>query len=203
MKIKSAFTAMVLGSLFLISQVNAQSSSPSTTPNDQRQNQPSGPALKGPAPDFALQSLHGETVRLSDFHGKVVLINFWATWCGPCKILTPWLVELQNEYGPRGLVIIGITLDEDATAADIAEFADEFRVNYTIVIGNEKVAKAYRGVPAMPQSVVIGRNGKVFSELIGLKSKGEIEDSIKKALDTPTEGSEAEGTAGPSAQSQK
>ena len=112
----------------------------------------------------------------------MVLLNFWATWCGPCKILTPWLVDLQNQYRPQGLEIIGIALDEDASQAEIAEFADKLRVNYMVLIGNEKMAEAYGGVPAMPDTFFIGRDGKIVDSLVGLKGKGELEDSIKKAL---------------------
>jgi peroxiredoxin len=134
------------------------------------------------APDFALQSIYGETVRLSDFRGKVVLLYFWATWCSPCKIEMPWFVELQNQYGPQGLQVVGISLDEDASSADVAEFADSVRANYPILMGNETVSKAYGGVPALPMAFFIGRDGKVVEKIVGLKGKTEIEDAIKRAL---------------------
>jgi thiol-disulfide isomerase/thioredoxin len=134
------------------------------------------------APDFALQSIYGETVHLSDFRGKVVLLYFWATWCAPCKIEMPWFVELQNQYGPEGLQIVGISLDEDASPADVAEFADSMRANYPILIGNEIVSKAYGGVPVLPMAFFIAREGKVVDKIIGIKSKAEIGDAIKKAL---------------------
>ena len=140
------------------------------------------PARLSAAPDFALQSLYGETVHLSDFRGKVVLLYFWASWCGPCKIEMPWFLGLQNQYGPQGLQIVAISLDEDASPADVAEFADSVRANYPILIGNEIVSKAYGGVPVMPMTFFITRNGKVAEKIIGLKGKAEIEDVIKKAL---------------------
>jgi len=134
------------------------------------------------APDFSLESVSGETVSLTSFRGKVVVLNFWATWCAPCKILTPWLVELQNQYGPQGLQIVGVALDDDATKVEIGEAADTLRVNFPVLIGNEKVASAYGGVPAMPVTFFIGRDGKMIGAIVGLKGKGEIEDLIKKAL---------------------
>ena len=95
-----------------------------------------------------------------------MLVNFWATWCGPCKILTPWLVDLQNQYQPQGLEIIGFALDEDASQAEMAEFADKLRVNYMVLIGNEKMAEAYGGVPAMPDTFFIGRDsGRLWTVL--------------------------------------
>jgi thiol-disulfide isomerase/thioredoxin len=172
-----------LAGLLRVSWIAAPPAPAQSVPSGQKHPQLSiSHAWRGPAPDFALESLPGETVHLSDFRGKVVLLNFWATWCGPCKILTPWLVDLQNQYRPQGLEIIGIALDEDASQAEIAEFADKLRVNYMVLIGNEKMAEAYGGVPAMPDTFFIGRDGKIVDSLVGLKGKGELEDSIGKAL---------------------
>jgi thiol-disulfide isomerase/thioredoxin len=136
------------------------------------------------APDFTLQSLDGKSTKLSDFRGKAVLLNFWATWCGPCKIEMPWFVELQKQYGAQGLQVVGVAMD-DASKEDIAKFAKDMGVNYPILIGKEAVGDQYGGVPALPESFFIGRDGKVVDKIIGLKGKAEIEDSIKKTLDTP------------------
>jgi len=143
-----------------------------------------------PAPDFTLESLDGKNLRLSDLRGKAVLLNFWATWCGPCKIETPWLVELQNQYGAQGLQVIGVAMD-DSGKDDIAKFAKDMGVNYPVLLGKEAVGDAYGGVPALPESFFIGRDGKIVDKIIGLKGKGEIEDSIKKALDTQVSASTA------------
>ena len=142
------------------------------------------------APDFTLESLDGKSMRLSDLRGKAVLLNFWATWCGPCKIETPWLVELQNQYGSQGLQVIGVAMD-DSGKEDIAKFAKEMGVNYPVLLGKEAVGDAYGGVPALPETFFIGRDGKIVDKIIGLKDKGDIEDSIKKALDTEAAKSEA------------
>lgn len=144
------------------------------------------------APDFSLESLDGKNLRLSDLRGKAVLLNFWATWCGPCKIEMPWFVELQNQYGSQGLQIVGIAMD-DASKEDIAKFAKDMGVNYPILIGKEAVGDAYGGVPAMPESFFIGRDGKVVDKILGLKGKGEIEEAIKKALNTQPAPSQASG----------
>ncbi len=142
------------------------------------------------APDFSLESLDGKNMRLSDLRGKAVLLNFWATWCGPCKIEMPWFVELQNQYGSQGLQIVGVAMD-DASKEDIAKFAKDMGVNYPILIGKEAVGDAYGGVPAMPESFFIGRDGKVVDKILGLRGKGEIEDAIKKALNTQPAASQA------------
>src|ERR1700756_2105276 len=138
-----------------------------------------------PAPDFTLQTLDGKDVTLSSLRGKAVLLNFWATWCSPCKIEMPWFVELQKQYGPQGLQVVGVAMD-DASKEDIAKFAKEMGVNYTILLGKESVGDQYGGVPALPETFFIGRDGKIVDKIIGLKGKGEIEDSIKTALDTET-----------------
>jgi thiol-disulfide isomerase/thioredoxin len=143
-----------------------------------------------PAPDFTLESLDGKSVRLSDLRGKAVLLNFWATWCGPCKIETPWLVELQNQYGSQGLQVIGIAMD-DSGKDEIAKFAKDMGDNYPVLLGKEAVGDAYGGVPALPESFFIGRDGKIVDKIIGLKGKAEIEDSIKKALGTEAAKNEA------------
>jgi peroxiredoxin len=141
-----------------------------------------GPTLQGKlAPDFTLKSLEGKTVRLSDFRGKAVLLNFWATWCEPCKIEMPWFVEMQKQYGDQGLQILGVAMD-DASPKDISQFAKEMGVNYPIVIGQDSVGDAYGGVQFLPATFYIGRDGKVVNKVFGLKGRGEIQDSIKKAL---------------------
>jgi len=157
-----------------------------------RSNASLGPKLlqSGPAPDFSLQALDGKTTRLSDFRGKAVLLNFWATWCSPCKIEMPWFVDLQKEYGSQGLQIVGVAMD-DASKEDIAKFAKDMGVNYPILIGKEAVGDEYGGVPALPESFLIARDGRIVDRIIGLKGKAEIEDAVKKALDTKPATSQA------------
>jgi thiol-disulfide isomerase/thioredoxin len=154
------------------------------------------------APDFSLESLDGKSLRLSDLRGKAVLLNFWATWCGPCKIEMPWFVELQNQYGAQGLQIVGVAMD-DASKEDIARFAKDMGVNYPILIGKESIGDQYGGIPALPESFFIGRDGKMVDKIIGLKGKGEIEDAIKKALNTQPANSQAAAVPAQGTQAQK
>jgi peroxiredoxin len=142
------------------------------------------------APDFSLESLDGKTLRLSDLRGKAVLLNFWATWCGPCKIEMPWFVDLQKQYGSQGLQIVGVAMD-DASKEDISKFAKEMGVNYPILIGKESVGDQYGGVPALPESFLISRDGKIVDKIIGLRGKADIEEAVKKALDTQPAKSQA------------
>ena len=142
------------------------------------------------APDFSLESLDGRNLRLSDLRGKAVLLNFWATWCGPCKIEMPWFVDLQKQYGSQGLQIVGVAMD-DASKEDIGKFAKDMGVNYPILIGKESVGDQYGGVPALPESFLISRDGKIVDKIIGLRGKADIEEAIKKTLDTQAAKSEA------------
>src|SRR5579863_2328323 len=154
-----------------------------------RRSGPDAPAIVGkstPAPDFTLEKLSGGNLKLSDLRGKAVLLNFWATWCGPCKIETPWLVEMQSQYGNQGLQVIGVAMD-DSGKDEISKFAKDMGVNYPVLLGKEAVGDEYGGVPALPESFFIGRDGKIVDRIIGLKGKAEIEDSIKKALNTSGE----------------
>ena len=146
-----------------------------------------------------LQSLEGKPVRLSDFRGKAVLLNFWATWCEPCKIEMPWFVEMQKQYGSQGLQIVGVAMD-DADTQDIAKFAKDMNIDYPILVGEEKmrdaVASDYGGVGFLPETFFINRNGLVTGKVFGLKSRSDIEDEIKKALgDGPA--TQAQGATAP------
>jgi peroxiredoxin len=134
-----------------------------------------------PAPDFQLASLDGKNLKLSDYKGKAILLNFWATWCEPCKIEMPWFVELQKKYGPQGLQVLGIAMD-DASTKEIADFAQKMGVNYPIVIGKEEVGTQYGGVQFLPSTFYIDRDGKIIDHVFGLVSRSEIETSIQKAL---------------------
>jgi len=134
-----------------------------------------------PAPDFELTSLDGKKVKLSDYRGKAVLLNFWATWCSPCKVEMPWFVDLQKKYGNDGLVILGIAMD-DTDAPKIAQFASEMGVNYPVLLGTDRVSEQYGNVDFLPTSFYIDRQGKIVGKGTGLLGRSEIEENIQKAL---------------------
>ena len=133
------------------------------------------------APDFDLATLDGRRVKLSDFRGKAVLLNFWATWCPPCKIEMPWFVDLQNQYGKDGLVVLGVAMD-DTEPPKIAEFAHEMGVNYQVLLGTDQVSDDYGNVQYLPTTFYVDRNGIIVDKAAGLFSREEIENDIKKIL---------------------
>lgn len=156
-----------------------------------RKNHPASASVQSkfrgePAPDFELATVDGAKVKLSDFRGKAVLLNFWATWCGPCKIEMPWFVELQKEYGPQGLQILGVAMDE-ADQGDIAKFAHDMGVNYPILIGKDEVGTSYGGVNVLPTTFFVDRDGKLVAREFGLQSRSVFVEHIKDALGQPVQ----------------
>ncbi len=130
------------------------------------------------APDFALPTLDGKTVKLSDFKGKVVIVDFWATWCPPCRKGIPDLIALQKEN--KNLQIIGISVDQNPDEV-IPGFVKEYGINYPVVIADEKVIMSYGGIRNIPTSFVISSDGKIVSKYVGLVEKSVLEADIKKA----------------------
>ncbi len=134
------------------------------------------------APDFELKVLEGpgKTLQLSSLRGKAVLVNLWATYCEPCKVEMPWLVELQKKYGPQGFQILGVAQD-DADDKTILDFVHKMGLNYPILQGSNKINDLYPS-EGLPLSVYIDRSGKVVYRAVGLVSESVMEDAIKKAL---------------------
>lgn len=133
------------------------------------------------APDFVLRSVDGSRLRLSDLRGKPVLVNFWATWCAPCKVEMPWLVQLNDKYRDQRLRIIGVAM-ESGSAEEVAAFARQRGVGYQIVLGDSATADKYGGVRFMPQSFFIDGDGKITRVTTGLTDKKDLEDGIRALL---------------------
>jgi peroxiredoxin len=144
------------------------------------------PDLRGKrAPEFTLKTVEGKKVSLADYKGKAVLINFWATWCAPCKIEMPWFVALRDQYASQGFEILGVSEDDsDTPRSKLIKFGQEQKINYPLLVGEDSMSRKYGGVEFLPTSYFVGRDGKVVAETAGLVSKSEIEASIKKALAT-------------------
>lgn len=151
------------------------------------------PLTGKPAPDFSLQDLQGRQVSLDSYRGKAVMINFWATWCTPCQIETPWLIELRNKYAAQGFEVLGVdsqgddVTPKDKTAwdkdkAEIEKFVEQKKVPYPVLLGGDGISKPYGGVEDLPTSFFVNRNGVVVAAEMGLSSKSDLEADIQKAL---------------------
>ena len=134
------------------------------------------------APDFELKDETGKTVRLSDYRGQVVLLNFWATWCGPCKLEIPWFVEFEQNHKDEGFAVLGVSMDEDGWDS-VKPYMERVKVNYRVLLGTDSVAMLYGGVDSLPTTFLIDRDGKIASVHIGLVSKGDYESDIQALLD--------------------
>ena len=139
-------------------------------------------APRKPAPDFELKTLDGRTVKLSDFRGKAMVVNFWATYCGPCRVEMPWLIDFYARYKTQGLEIVGVSMD-DGDQEQVAAFVKEFNVNYTIVMGNHAVGDAYGGARFLPQTFLVDREGRITKSIVGIKSRNDFEESVRLLLD--------------------
>jgi cytochrome c biogenesis protein CcmG/thiol:disulfide interchange protein DsbE len=135
-----------------------------------------------PAPEFTLKDMQGKPVALSSFRGKAVVLNFWATWCPPCKEETPWLVDAQKRYAAQGLQIVGVSMDDSGDQKQVAKFMEETAINYPILLGKEDVAQKYGGIEGLPTTFYIDRNGVVSEQVLGQRERSEIEQSIQKLL---------------------
>jgi peroxiredoxin len=132
--------------------------------------------------DFTVKDMNNARVRLSDYKGKVILVNFWATWCAPCKVEIPGFIELYDQYKDKGLVILGVSGDDDAET--LRAFASEWKINYPLLVGKdeEKLLDAYGPLYGYPTSVLVGRTGAVCGRHVGPATKEEFEKEIKALL---------------------
>src|ERR1035438_1290677 len=149
------------------------------------------PLLGKPAPPFILEDLSGKKVSLSDYKGRSLAINFWATWCAPCKVETPWLIDLRNQYAAQGFEVLAISADDidrkdprkfSEEKQEIARFVQRMKMPYPVLIDGDSISEPYGGLDALPTSFFVDRNGTVVAVQMGITSKDEIERNIKRAL---------------------
>lgn len=151
------------------------------------------PLMDKQAPAFALDDLSGKKVSLKSYRGKAVMINFWATWCGPCQVETPWLVELRNKYAAQGFEVLGVDTEGDDLEANdkagwakneaaVGKFVSEMKVPYPMLLDGDSISRDYGGLDDLPTSFFVDRNGKVVATQVGLTSESDIEGKIQKAL---------------------
>jgi peroxiredoxin len=136
------------------------------------------------APDFALKDASGKLVHLADYRGKVVVLDFWATWCGPCVIEIPWFTEFQRKYKDRGFEVLGVSMDDDGWKA-INPFVARSKINYRVLLGDDKTGDLYGGLEALPTTFVIDRYGRIAAVHVGLTDKKDFENAIEKLLEAP------------------
>jgi len=150
--------------------------------------QPASPAADDPqgstdeAPNFALNTLDGDTFRLADQRGDVVVLNFWATWCPPCRREIPDFVSLQKDLGDRGLQFVGVALERSAGPDEVQAFADEMNINYPIGLGDGSIAEKYGGVRGLPMTFVIGPDGQIRKHIPGMTTEDRIRPLLEALL---------------------
>ena len=141
----------------------------------------SGEDLSKGAPDFRLPAVDGSMVSMSDYSGKVVLVDFWATWCPPCNDMIPILSKLHKRYSDKGLVILGVSLDQDGLGA-LGTFVHENMIPYKVVMGDNRISRSFGGVSTIPTLYMVDRNGRLVRKLTGFHSYAQLEEQVKAYL---------------------
>ncbi len=133
------------------------------------------------APDFTLKDVNGKAVKLSDYKGKVVLLNFWATWCGPCKIEIPWFVEFEKQYKDQGFAVLGVAMDDEGWDV-VRPYLSDKKINYRIMVGDDMTAQQYGGIDSLPTTFLLDREGRIAATHVGLVSKSDYTNEIIELL---------------------
>jgi cytochrome c biogenesis protein CcmG/thiol:disulfide interchange protein DsbE len=137
-----------------------------------------------PAPNFSLKDADGNPVNLADYRGKVVLVNFWATWCGPCEAEIPWFIEFEKKYKDQGFAVLGVSMDDDGWKS-VRPYVASHKINYRVMIGSEVVSQQFGEIESLPTSFVLDRAGRIASNHIGLVDKVDYQNEIVKLLEDP------------------
>lgn len=184
-----AVAAVVIAGLFTA----CQSSGPAHA------NQSAAAGDKPLAPQFSLTDIFGQKLNLSDYRGKVVLLDFWATWCGPCRMEIPGFIKLQRQYGSQGFQIIGISMDD--SASPVLKFYKQFGMDYPVAMGNSQLAALYGGIIGLPTTFLIGRDGRIYDKVPGAVDEQrfviEIKNLLASSAKGPDQGFKAAGDSAP------
>jgi peroxiredoxin len=141
-------------------------------------------AVGKPMPKFNLKDADGKVVQPVDYKGKVVLLDFWATWCGPCKVEIPWFIDFERQFKDQGFAVLGVSMDEDGWSA-VKPYVQNMKMNYRILLGNDDVSAAYGGLDALPTTLLIDRQGKIASVHEGVSmGKEEFKNAIVQLLES-------------------
>jgi peroxiredoxin len=133
------------------------------------------------APNFSLKDAAGNPVNLADYRGKVVLVNFWATWCGPCEVEIPWFIEFEQKYKDQGFAVLGVSMDDDGWKS-VQPYVAKHKINYRVMIGSEVVSQQFGDIASLPTSFVLDRQGRIATNHVGLVDKSEYQNEIVKLL---------------------
>lgn len=166
--VKTLGVALALGAICLINPLLGQS----------------GPGVVGQTavmPEWSIKDVEGKTVRAADFKGKVLILDFWATWCGPCRAEIPNFIALQKQYEKQGLVVLGLSVDEGG-ADVVKQFMQRLGMNYPVVLADQNIQEAFGGIEAVPKTFIIDRKGRIAKEHTGFVDKHEFENEIKPLL---------------------
>jgi peroxiredoxin len=175
--IYTGFFLGVIALLFVVNNLNGEPEQGPYPPNYV----PAAQKSSAVAPDFTLPTVDGKELKLSDYKGKVVIIDFWATWCPPCRKGIPDLIDLKKKYGAKGFEVIGISLDTE-TKGHVPGFVKSNGMNYPVVYGNQNVTQLYGGIEAIPTTFVIDKQGKIVATYQGLVPAATFENHLKKLL---------------------
>ena len=147
------------------------------------------------APNFTLKDADGNPVHLTDYRGKVVLVNFWATWCGPCEVEIPWFVEFEQKYKNQGFAVLGLSMDDDGWKA-VRPYIASHKINYRVMIASEVVSQQFGDIDSLPTSFVLDRQGRIATNHVGLIDKRDYQNEILKLLEVPKTAAVPDSAAG-------
>ena len=185
--IKNYSISVILGlTLLIFSCNNNQAQTGEDNNNKAKKEQPSNKQVEkkstsAKAPDFELVNSEGKTVRLSSLEDKVIILNFWATWCGPCRMEIPGFVDLYNEYNSDGLEIIGVSVDQGGWDA-VKPFIERYKINYPVLMYNYQVVMDYGGIQGIPTTFLINRKGEIVEKIVGMRPDSYFEQRVKELL---------------------